>query len=65
MHSRARGTWQGGWRVLATALFLVPLAVNAQTGDAQLAQELTNPLADLVTIPIQMNFDREIGSRSS
>jgi len=42
-------------------LFLVPLAVNAQTGDAQLAQELTNPLADLVTIPIQMNFDREIG----
>jgi len=32
-----------------------------QGGDADLAQELTNPLADLVTIPIQMNYDRDIG----
>jgi hypothetical protein len=30
-------------------------------GDAELAQELTNPLADLMTIPIQMNYDRDIG----
>jgi len=29
---------------------------------ADLAQELTNPLADLMTIPIQMNFDNNIGS---
>ena len=29
--------------------------------DADLAQSLTNPLADLMTIPIQMNYDREIG----
>ena len=28
---------------------------------ADLAQDLTNPLADLVTIPIQMNLDRDIG----
>ena len=35
--------------------------VHAQSGDADLAQELTNPLADLVTVPIQMNFDRRIG----
>nr|WP_319392136.1 hypothetical protein [uncultured Desulfobacter sp.] len=28
---------------------------------SDLAQELTNPLADLMTIPIQMNFDRNIG----
>jgi len=42
-------------------VFLLPLAANAQTGDAELAQELTNPVADLVTIPIQMNFDRNIG----
>lgn len=28
---------------------------------ADLAQELTNPLADLVTIPVQMNYDRDIG----
>jgi len=32
-----------------------------QGGDAGLAQELTNPLADLMTIPIQMNYDRDIG----
>lgn len=32
-----------------------------QGGEAGLAQELTNPLADLMTIPIQMNYDREIG----
>jgi len=29
--------------------------------DADLAQELTNPIADLMTIPIQMNFDHNIG----
>jgi len=61
MQSRATGLWQGCWRVVATTVFLLPLAVNAQTGDAELAQELTNPVADLVTIPIQMNFDRNIG----
>lgn len=32
-------------------------------GDADLAQELSNPLADLMTIPIQMNYDRGIGPR--
>jgi len=30
-------------------------------GDAGLAQELSNPLADLMTIPIQMNYDQDIG----
>nr|WP_321399298.1 hypothetical protein [uncultured Desulfobacter sp.] len=29
--------------------------------ESKLAQDLTNPLADLMTIPIQMNFDRNIG----
>jgi len=32
-----------------------------QGGDAELAQELSNPLADLMTIPIQMNYDRDFG----
>jgi hypothetical protein len=31
------------------------------SGDAELAQELSNPLVDLMTIPIQMNYDRGIG----
>jgi hypothetical protein len=30
-------------------------------GEAELAQELTNPLADLMSIPFQMNYDRGIG----
>ena len=29
--------------------------------NADLAQELTNPIASLITIPIQMNFDNDIG----
>jgi len=37
------------------------IVAHAQSGDAGLAQELTNPVADLVTVPIQMNFDRGIG----
>jgi hypothetical protein len=31
------------------------------SGDAELAQELSNPLADLMSIPFQMNYDRGIG----
>jgi len=31
------------------------------SGDAELAQELSNPVADLMTIPFQMNYDRGIG----
>ena len=34
---------------------------SSLSGDADLAQELSNPLADLMTIPIQMNYDRDIG----
>ena len=50
-----------GWNVLAVALLVLPFAARAQSGDAELAQELTNPVADLMSIPVQMNFDREIG----
>jgi hypothetical protein len=32
-----------------------------QGGDAELAQELSNPLADLMSIPFQMNYDSDIG----
>jgi len=31
--------------------------------DADLAQDLSNPLADLMTIPIQMNYDQDIGPK--
>jgi len=36
-------------------------ASGAGKGDAELAQELSNPLADLISIPFQMNYDRNIG----
>ena len=39
------------------------LAGEQQGGDAGLAQELTNPLADLVTIPVQINYDGNIGQQ--
>ena len=38
------------------------IAEAQQGGEAGLAQELTNPLADLMTIPILMNYDRDIGT---
>jgi hypothetical protein len=34
---------------------------SSSVNNADLAQELTNPLADLVTVPIQMNYDYNIG----
>ena len=30
-------------------------------GDAELAQELSNPVADVVSVPFQMNYDQNIG----
>jgi len=52
---------------IAVPLVLAPSAGAEETGsasledNADLAQELTNPLADLMTIPIQMNYDQNIG----
>jgi len=51
---------------LATACALVLIAVVLCTpveakDDSDLAQDLTNPVADLLTIPIQMNYDQNIG----
>jgi len=61
---------EAAWRQLVKCIvpWLIPIAllgiarVSTAETDAGLAQELTNPLADLVTIPIQMNFDDNIGS---
>ena len=63
----ARGIEMKNWCGCITLWLLVslavPIAAPAQEGgDADLAQELTNPLADLVTLPIQMNFDSDIGA---
>lgn len=47
-------------------LMVIGFGLSAHTAaqaasDAGLAQELTNPIANLVTIPIQMNYDNNIG----
>lgn len=53
--------------VLALMALFIPLVpvwtIDAAATDAEadLAQELTNPLADLMTIPIQVNYDQDIG----
>ncbi len=50
-----------GGMSLGVALFAMPGTADAEESDAELAQELTNPLADLVSVPVQMNLDRGIG----
>jgi len=46
--------------LVVSALCVIPVTISAEDG-ADLAQELTNPIADLITLPIQMNVDRDIG----
>jgi hypothetical protein len=48
-------------RTCLAALLALGLSWQATAQDAELAQELTNPLANLVTVPIQMNLDRGLG----
>ena len=52
-------------KLLAVAAATIGLSAFAaevdHSNDAELAQELTNPLADLITIPVQMTYDQNIG----
>ena len=58
----ARGLWT---RVALTAALSLPTVglANAES-DSQLAQELTNPVADLIQVPFQNNFDWGGGPRN-
>lgn len=63
MSRRTRMTLINGW-LLAAALWLPVMPACADItadNDPGLAQELTNPIADLVTLPIQINFDDDVG----
>ncbi|WP_217909445.1 hypothetical protein [Desulfosediminicola flagellatus] len=46
--------------MMTGAVFLL-LTQSLLASDADLAQELSNPIADLITLPIQMNYDQDIG----
>lgn len=55
--------------LMSLLICLLPQAGHAEettdaqpVGEADLAQKLNNPLANLITIPVQMNYDRNIGS---
>jgi hypothetical protein len=60
------------WMAIVLLLIATILLFSLQTAGADdavpvdeaadLAQDLTNPLADLMTIPIQMNYDQDIGA---
>jgi len=44
-----------------TVLFLAVSPAMSHAQDAELAQKLTNPVADLVSVPFQLNHDRGFG----
>jgi len=47
--------------ITALVSLALPAFSSANDSSADLAQELTNPIADLITLPIQMNIDQDIG----
>ena len=48
--------------LLVTVSFGLSANASAETDkNADLAQELTNPIANIITVPIQMTFDNDIG----
>ncbi len=47
--------------ILLVATLPQDAMTQEQIGDADLAQDLSNPLADLMSVPIQMNYDSDIG----
>lgn len=48
-------------RKFVTVLYLAIVPAVSHGQDAELAQKLTNPVADLVSIPFQLNHDRGFG----
>lgn len=50
--------------VFAAALFIAPGLAPGESAD-ELAQQLANPIADLISVPLQFNFDQNIGPQDA
>ena len=56
----------GGWpAVICGALAALLLSATAHADDAELAKKLSNPVASLVSVPFQLNWDTGIGSKDT
>lgn len=49
------------YKNLVTACLLALLSATAQADDSDLAKELSNPIADLTSVPFQSNWDNRVG----
>ena len=53
-------------RVLLLALLAywsyIPVVVNAEDSQAELTKKLSNPIASLISVPMQLNLDQDIGA---
>jgi hypothetical protein len=47
--------------LLAAAIVLMPASARAQDDGAELAKKLSNPVAALISVPFQLNYDRKLG----
>jgi hypothetical protein len=47
--------------LLCVVLAAIALPLAAQDGDQQLAKELANPVASLISVPFQFNYDAKVG----
>lgn len=49
----------------ALFILMLPVSVNAENSHADLAKELSNPVANLISLPLQLNYDTGIGPKDA